>query len=144
LALQGLTTFSSSGCAVGLVEPKLIKSCMAAGNYLMETLSTTSSRHPWPSATTFLLLPLTRGVAFQTTPYEQIYTQHRVGHLVISFGSTKQPPAQPEDGDEVSLQNIGKPSHLDATVCLRKFRWILSPRKLQDLDWTSWGLGAPQ
>jgi len=75
---------------------------MAAGNYLMETLSTTSSRQPWPSATTILLLPLTRGITFHTTPYERRYTQHRVGHLVIGFGSTKQLSAQPEDGDEVS------------------------------------------
>jgi len=87
----------------------------------METLSTTSSRQPWPSAETFLLLPLTRGVTFQTMLYEWRYTQHRVGHLVISFGFTKQPPAQPEDVDEVSPQNTGKPSHLDPAVCLRKF-----------------------
>ena len=38
-----------------------------------------------------------------------------------------------EDEDEVSPQNFGKPSHLDAAVCPRKFLWILSPRKLQDL-----------
>ena len=87
----------------------------------METLSTASSRQPWPSATTFLVLPLTRGVALHTTPYEWRYTQHRVGHLVISFGSTKQSPAQPEDGDEVSPQNIRKASHLHVAVCLRKF-----------------------
>jgi hypothetical protein len=43
-----------------------------------------------------------------------------VGHLVISFGSTK-PPSQPEDGDGFSPRNFGKLSHLDAAVCPRKF-----------------------
>ena len=41
----------------------------------------------------------------------------------ISFGATK-PPAHPEDGDGVSSRNVGKPSHLDAAVCRRKFRYI--------------------
>ena len=53
-------------------------------------------------------------------------------HHTLQFGSTK-PPAHPEDGDGVSYRNVGKPSHLDATVCPRKFHCILSPRKLQDL-----------
>jgi len=35
--------------------------------------------------------------------------------LTSCFGATK-PPGQPEDGDEVSARNVGKPSHLDATV----------------------------
>jgi len=38
---------------------------------------------------------------------------------VIGFGATE-PPAHPEDGDRVSSQN-GRPSHLDAAVCPRKF-----------------------
>jgi hypothetical protein len=33
------------------------------------------------------------------------------------------PPAQPADGDGVNSQNVGKPSHLDRTVCPRKFHW---------------------
>ena len=34
------------------------------------------------------------------------------------------PPAHPEDGDEVSSPNVGKPSYLDVAVCLRLFHWI--------------------
>jgi hypothetical protein len=48
------------------------------------------------------------------------YTERRVGHLVISSGSIKL-PAHHEVGDGVSPQNIGKPSHIDAAVCPRKF-----------------------
>jgi len=48
------------------------------------------------------------------------------------FGSTNT-PAHSADGDEVISRNVGKPLHLDAVVCPRKFYWILSPRKLQDL-----------
>jgi hypothetical protein len=48
------------------------------------------------------------------------------------------PPTQPGNGDEVSTRNIGKPSHPDAVVCPRKYPWILSPRKLQDIKpWTA-------
>ena len=47
-----------------------------------------------------------------------------IGGLVapkpISFGATK-PPALSEDGDGVGTRNVGKPSHLDAAVCQRKF-----------------------
>jgi hypothetical protein len=56
-------------------------------------------------------------------PGERRYTQHTAGHLVISFGSTK-PPAHPEYGDRISSWNVGKPSHLNAVVCLRKFHCI--------------------
>jgi len=38
-----------------------------------------------------------------------------------------------EDGNGVSCRNAGKPVY-DAAVCLRKFHWIPSPRKLQDLN----------
>ena len=38
-----------------------------------------------------------------------------------------------KNGDGVNSQNFRKPSHLDAAVCLRKFHWILSLWKLQDL-----------
>jgi len=40
--------------------------------------------------------------------------------------------AQPEDGGRVTSRSVGKPLHLDVTVCPSKFHWILSPRKLQD------------
>jgi len=39
---------------------------------------------------------------------------------VISFGATK-PPAHHEDEGAIS-RNVGKPSHLDAAVCPRKFQ----------------------
>ena len=52
---------------------------------------------------------------------------------VIKFGSTKS-PAHPEYGDRVSSWNVGKPLHLDAAVCLRKFHWILLLQNLQDLN----------
>jgi len=39
-------------------------------------------------------------------------------------------------GDRVSCQNVRKTSHLEATVCLRKFNWILPLEMLQDLDAT--------
>jgi len=84
------------------------------------------------SATTFWLFPLTRGLHSNPQPDIQRYTQRRVGHLVISFGATK-PPAHPEVGDGVSSWNIRKPSHPDAGACLRKFHFILSQQKLQDL-----------
>ena len=38
----------------------------------------------------------------------------------MSFHATK-PTAHPEDGDGVSNQNVGKPSHLDAAVCRENF-----------------------
>jgi hypothetical protein len=42
--------------------------------------------------------------AFQlATGRTEIYTQHRVGYLVFSFGTTK-PPAHPEDGGGVNSQ----------------------------------------
>lgn len=41
--------------------------------------------------------------------------------------------AHPGDGDGVRSRNVGKPSHLDKAVCSRKFHWILSPQKLEDL-----------
>jgi len=59
-------------------------------------------------------------VEWNATPLVSGRSQKIVGHLVISFGSTI-PPAHPEDGDGVSSQNIRKPSHLDVTVCQRKF-----------------------
>jgi len=43
-----------------------------------------------------------------------------------------EPPAHPEDGDEVTSRNVGKTSHLDAAVFARKFHQMLSQRKLQD------------
>jgi hypothetical protein len=39
----------------------------------------------------------------------------------------------PEDGDGGSSRNVVRTSHLDATVCPRKFHTILSPQNLQDL-----------
>jgi len=94
---------------------------IAASNQFTETLSITSNRQIWPSVATCRLLLLTRGVAFHPAPGQtEIYMQLRVGHLVISLGSTK-PPVHPEDGDTVSSQNIGKPSHLDVAVYPRKF-----------------------
>jgi len=50
-----------------------------------------------------------------------------LGHTAASRceGSTK-PPAHPEGGGIVTSRNVGKPSHLDAAVCPRKFRWILN------------------
>jgi len=51
---------------------------------------------------------------------------------LISSGSTK-PPAYPEDWDRVSPKNVGKPSRVDVAVRLRKYQWILSLCKLQDL-----------
>jgi len=56
-------------------------------------------------------------------PCKRRYTKHTIGHLVISFGTTK-PPAHPEYGDRVSSWNVGKPSHLNAAICLRKFHCI--------------------
>ena len=41
-----------------------VKSYMAAGSQFTEMLSTTRNRQPRPHATTFWLLPLTRGVTF--------------------------------------------------------------------------------
>ena len=37
-----------------------------------------------------------------------------------SFGSTK-PPADPEDGDEISCRSFLKASHLESTVCPESF-----------------------
>jgi len=52
-----------------------IKSYMAASNQFTETVSTTRNRQPRPRATTFWLLPLTRGVAFHpATGQTEIYT----------------------------------------------------------------------
>ena len=63
-----------------------------------------------------------------------------------SLSATK-PPTQPEDavlvlpshqqtlkmGTELGTETTEKTSQFDAVVCPRKFHWILSPRKLQDL-----------
>ena len=43
--------------------------------------------------------------------------------LLPHLGPTK-PPAHPEDGDGVSSPKVGKPSYLDAAVCLRLFHWM--------------------
>ena len=75
-------------------------------------------KQPRPSATTFWLLPLTRGVTFHPV------TGQMEIHTVISFHATK-PPAHTEVGDGVSSQNMGEPSHPYTAVCLRKFRGIV-------------------
>jgi len=53
------------------------------------------------------------------TGRKEIYTKRRVGQLGFIFGTTK-PPAHPEDGDGVSVRNVGKPQP-DVAVCYRKF-----------------------
>jgi len=45
----------------------------------------------------------------------------------------KSVPITPWNGDGDSSRNVGKTSYLDASVYTRKFRWILSPRKIQGL-----------
>jgi len=77
-----LTPSPSSGCAGGLVAPKLMNSCPTVSRTEIHTA--------------------------------QIWTP------VIGFGATKL-SAHPEDGNGVSLRNVGKPSHLDAAVCQSKF-----------------------
>jgi len=60
-----------------------------------------------------------------------------------SFNITK-PPAHPEDTDGVASRKVWKTWHPDAAFCQRKFHWILSPRKLQDLHYDKvwWGEGG--
>ena len=51
-----------------------VKPYMTDGNQFIETLSTTTNRQPMPSAVTFWLLPLTRGVVFHlATGRTEIY-----------------------------------------------------------------------
>ena len=52
--------------------------------------------------------------------------------------------AHPEVGGRVASRSVAKPLHLEATVCLSKFHWILSPRKLQDWGeyFTDWHVTA--
>ena len=60
-------------------------------------------------------------------------------HWRYSFGATK-PPVHPKDGDGVRSRNVGKSSNPDTAVCPRKFNWILSPRKLNQLrKWSTKG-----
>jgi hypothetical protein len=107
-----------------------IKLYKPASNQFIETLSKTSNRQTWPRAMTYRILPPTREVAFYPAPVQRC-TQHRVGHLVISFCSTK-PPTHPEYGDRVSSQTVGTPSHLSAAVCPRIFNCIhITVRDLQ-------------
>jgi len=40
--------------------------------------------------------------------------------IITSFGSSIQPPADPEDGHGIISRNVEKP-HFDAAVCSRKF-----------------------
>lgn len=40
---------------------------------------------------------------------------------------------EPEDGDRVSLRNVGTFLHLEAAVCPSSCHRMLSPRKLQDM-----------
>jgi hypothetical protein len=61
-------------------------------------------------------------------------THNRQNTKTDRFCTTK-PPTHPEDGERNSTCNVGKTWHPDAAVCLRKFHWILSPRKLRDLHY---------
>jgi hypothetical protein len=70
--------------------------------------------------------------AFVATEFNEIFSDRQVRQDVkvlpmfreltdvITFGATK-PPAHHED-EGGSSRNVGKPSHLDAAVCPRKFQ----------------------
>ena len=49
------------------------------------------------------------------------------------FGSTKTGDSTSKDGEGVGSGHVGKNSLLDTVVYPKKFHWILSLRKLQDL-----------
>jgi len=55
------------------------------------------------------------------------HTQHEFNETFLG--------RQPEDGDRVSLRNVGTILHLEAAACPSRCYWMLSPRKLQDTLW---------
>jgi len=59
--------------------------------------------------------------AFAETDFNEIFSGRQARQYAKVCRRSAKPPARPEDGDGVSYRNVGKPSHLDAAVCPRKF-----------------------